>query len=109
MRSLEPTESQVQAAVIGHWRVFGVPGSLVAAIPNARAHGQPGLTEGLYDLICVAPGFGCGFLELKTQRGRTSQAQMDFGAVLRGAGVPNAIAWGRDEPIDVLRRWGVVR
>ena len=51
-----------------------MPGSLVAAIPNAFAHGQPGLTRGLPDLLVIAPQLGrlTGFIELKTETGRMS-------------------------------------
>jgi hypothetical protein len=108
-RGREPSEAAIQASVIAHWRAFGVHGSLVAAIPNARAHGQAGLTRGLYDLICIAPKFGVGFLELKTSRGRESEHQVNFGAILTNANVPHAVTYGRDEPIALLERWGIVR
>lgn len=108
-RTQEPTEAQIQGAVLAHWRQFGVPGSLVAAIPNQKAFGQAGLTQGLFDLLCIAPGFGVGFLELKTLRGRLSSHQIRFREVLMEAGVRHAVAWGRDEPIQVLKFWGIVR
>ena len=45
------TEKQIQAAVIAHWKAAALPGTLVpAAIPNARAFGQAGLTKGLFIL-----------------------------------------------------------
>ena len=50
-----PREGLIQAAVVEHWLKLGVPGSLVAAIPNANAHGQPGLTRGLPDLLVISP------------------------------------------------------
>jgi VRR-NUC domain len=106
---IEPSEKEIQAAILRHWRTFGVPGTLVAAIPNARAFGQPGLTAGLFDLLVIAPDFGVGFIELKTKPGRLSPAQMDFREILLRAGIPHAICHGRDEPIMVLEQWGVVR
>lgn len=109
MKRLHASEKAIQAAVVAHWRAFGVPGSLVAAIPNARAFGQPGLTKGLFDLLVIAPGLGVCFMELKTARGKVSQEQRDFETLLWNTGVPYAIAYGRDEPIAVLEEWGVVR
>ena len=103
------SEKAIQTAVIDHWRALGVPDSLVAAIPNAGSFGQPGLHKGLFDLLVIAPGFGVGFIELKTERGRLSAAQEAFKTVLLRAVVPYAVCSGRDEPIRALEQWGVVR
>lgn len=102
-------EANIQRAVLAHWRALGVPGSLVAAIPNAGALGQYGLTKGLPDLLVMAPGLPVGFLELKTDKGRPSSAQVEFKARCISLGIPHAITHGRDEPIAVLEAWGVVR
>jgi len=105
-----PSEAQIQAAVIDHWRKCGVKGSLVAAVPNANAHGQAGLTKGLFDLIVMSPKLGdkTGWLELKTERGVLSKDQRAFKLVMIGRGVPYAVAYGRDQPIRVLEEWGAV-
>jgi hypothetical protein len=104
-----PSEKAIQQAVIDHWRAFGIPGSLVAAIPNAGSFGQSGLTKGLFDLLVVGPGFGVGFIELKTDTGKASPEQESFAAQLEWAKVPHAITHGRDEPIAILEQWGIVR
>ena len=109
MKSREPSEKAIQAAVIDHWRHFGMPGSLVAAIPNARAHGQSGLTKGLPDLLVIAPKLGACFIELKTERGRLSATQVDILILLEKAGIRAVATHGRDEPIAILEQWGVVR
>ena len=109
---LEPSEDQITAAVLEHWRTFGVPGSLVAAIPNKRAFGQVGLTRGLPDLIVLSPQLGrfTGFIEQKRRRGGTlSDAQLGIGKLLVERGVPYAVCRGRDEPIKILEAWGAVR
>ncbi len=103
------TEAQIQSAVIAHWKRFGRTGTLVAAIPNARAHGQAGLTKGLPDLIIMAPGLPVAFIELKTDSGRIRDEQIAFGESCKALGVQHAITRGRDEPIDLLERWGVVK
>ena len=105
----EPAERLIQGAVLDHWRRLGLPGTLVAAIPNARAFGQAGLTAGLFDLMVIAPGLPVAFLELKTRAGRMSREQERFRLLLIAAGVPHAVTYGRDEPIAVLAKWGVVR
>jgi transcriptional regulator with XRE-family HTH domain len=108
----EPSEDQITAAVIEHWRAFGVPGSLVASIPNKRAFGQAGLTKGLPDLLVLSPQLGrfTGYIEQKRGRGgKLSDAQIDIGKLLVERGVPYAVCRGRDEPIKILEAWGAVK
>jgi hypothetical protein len=108
-----PLEKAIQTAVVDHWRVLGLPDTLVAAIPNAGALGQPGLTKGLADLLVIAPSLppACvAFIELKREeRSLVSDAQRDFGRLCMKLGVPYALCVGRDEPIRLLEHWGVVR
>lgn len=103
------TEKQIQAAVVGHWRVLGLPDTLVAAIPNAGAFGQSGLTAGLPDLLVIGGPKLVAFIELKTETGRPTLAQKVFAALCRKLGIPHEFTYGRDEPIRVLERWEIVR
>jgi hypothetical protein len=105
-----PLEKAVQAAAVEHWQKLGLPDTLVAAIPNAGALGQPGLTKGLADLFVLAPGLPIGFIELKREpNSPLSDEQLRFGALCVKLKIPYAVAVGRDEPIDVLEEWSVVR
>jgi hypothetical protein len=106
-----PRESLIQAACLDHWRALGVPGSLVAAVPNARAAGQAGLTKGLFDLVVMSPTLGdrTGWLELKAEDGKLSPAQNAFKLLMIARGCPYAVTYGRDQPIKVLAEWGAVR
>ena len=106
-----PRESLIQQAIIDHWKAFHVKGSLVAAVPNARAAGQAGLTKGLFDLVVMSPKLGdrTGWLELKAEDGKLSPAQRDFKLLMIVRGCPYAVCRGRDEPIRVLEEWGAVR
>lgn len=104
----EARESDIQRAVLAHWKTLGMPRTLVAAIPNQFAHGQPGLTAGLPDLLVLAPGF-VGFIELKRDKGKLSTPQAAFKAFCDQIGVPARVCYGRDEPIAVLEEWNVVR
>ena len=106
-----PRESLIQQAVLDHWKAFQVPGSLVAAVPNANAHGQPGLTRGLFDLVVISPALGdrTGWLELKADDGVLSDAQKAVKLLMIARGVPYAVTYGRDQPIQVLTEWGAVR
>ena len=105
-----PLETANQAAVVDHWRWLGRLNTLVAAIPNQRAFGQPGLTRGLPDLLVLGPGLPVGFLELKRDhRSVISDDQRLFARLCAELGVSHAYAVGRDEPIAVLEAWDVVR
>jgi hypothetical protein len=113
----EPNETAIQTAVIEHWQKLGRPNTLVAAIPNARAFGQAGLTKGLPDLLVIGPDVphGCAFIELKRQdlkprpRGGLSEDQIAVLTLCNEVGVVARVAYGRDEPIAILRSWDVVR
>jgi VRR-NUC domain len=110
--TFEPYEQETTAAILEHWKLCGVPGSLVAAIPNKQAHGQPGLTPGLPDLLVMTPQLGplTGYIELKRMRlGRLSPAQIKIGGIIQERGAPYAVCKGRDEPIEQLRAWGAIR
>jgi hypothetical protein len=92
--------------------MLGQPDTLVACVPNAGAMGQPGLTRGLADLVVLGrnvPG-SVGFIELKREaRSPVSDAQLDFAALCQFLGVAYARCVGRDEPIQVLKAWGIIR
>jgi hypothetical protein len=102
-------EASIHKAVVAHWRALGLPGTLVATIPNMGAMGQYGLTKGLPDLMVLAPGLPVGFIELKAAKGRVSEAQIVFKDRCEALNVPHAITYGRDEPIKLLEQWKVVR
>ena len=108
----EPSEDQITDAVVEHWRIFGVPGSLVASIPNKRAFGQAGLTPGMPDLLVLSPYLGerTGYIELKREHGgRLSDAQLIMRELFLRRRAPYAVCYGRDEPIERLRAWGAIR
>ncbi|KQQ04509.1 hypothetical protein ASF56_12230 [Methylobacterium sp. Leaf122] len=108
-RNVPMRESAVQAAVVQHWRMFGQPHTLVAAIPNEAATGQAGLTKGLPDLLIIGGRVRIAFMELKVATGRLSFEQKLFRNLCAFAGIEFVDAYGRDEPIAVLEGWGIVR
>ena len=109
-----PLERQIQEATIQHWKWLGEPMTLVAAIPNAGAMGQPGLTKGLADLLVMGPeipgDIPVGFIELKrSPRSPMSDEQHDFARLCAHLGLRCVTAVGRDEPIEILENWKIVR
>jgi len=103
------SEAAIQKATVDHWRSFGLPDTLVAAIPNQKAFGQAGLTPGLFDLLVIGGNVTIGLIELKAEDGSLSSPQKAFRRLLIVNGVSYAVAYGRDEPIRVLEAWGIVR
>ena len=110
-------EKQIQAALVDRWLLIGNPGTLLAAIPNEGAFGQPGLTKGLFDLIAIGPSIrgGQGWLELKRPAdgkkpaGKLTPEQEDFRALLVARGIEHAVADSLDEAVVVLEFWGMIR
>jgi hypothetical protein len=105
-------ESAIQAAVMEHWKLVGCPNTLIGCIPNAKAHGQPGLTKGLPDLLVLGPHVPghVALVELKRDyRSIVSDDQRLLARLCWDLGVTWELARGRDEPIELLRTWGVVR
>lgn len=102
-------EAEIHKAVMAHWRSLGLPKTLVATIPNMGAMGQHGLTAGLPDLMVLAPDLPVGFIELKADKGKLSEAQKAFKERCVVLGIPMAVTYGRDEPVRVLEEWRVVR
>lgn len=109
MRRRAMSERAIQTAVMARWRALGLPGTIVAAVPNARAAGQPGLTRGLFDLVVIGGNVGCAWLELKTERGSLSHHQAVFKAALIQHGVPYAVSFGLDQAIRALETWEIIR
>jgi hypothetical protein len=120
-RAPDPLETEIQAAVYEHWQKLGRPMTLVACVPNANAHGQPGLTPGLPDLLVMGPDipgpFPFAFMELKRRRpslrskrtpSPTEAAQTDFAMRCARLGILCPTVYGRDEPIRYLEKWNIV-
>lgn len=125
-RAPAPLETEIQQSVLEHWQKLGKPLTKVAAIPNANAHGQPGLTPGLADLLIMGPdipgGIPIAFMELKRTRPKfggareslrkltpTEEAQAQFAILCAKLGLICVTVYGRDEPIGYLERWNIVR
>lgn len=108
-RPISPRESVIQSAVLAHWKALGLPGTLIAAVPNAGALGQAGLTAGISDLLVLGGLVRVGFIELKRDRGVESAAQEAFRRRCEALAIPCVVTFGRDEPIAVLERWEIVR
>ena len=110
------SEQAVQRAVCQHLRQRGARGVLWFHVPNggrrspveAAIFNGLGVRAGVSDLILVHDGRPFA-LELKTERGRPSAAQMQFISEFCAAGGEASIANGLDQALHVLEAWGLLR
>jgi len=88
-------------------RAFHVPnGGRRDARTGARLK-REGVKAGVPDFMIVARGSVCGFIELKTEKGRLSEAQREWRDWCWDNHVLYAACRSLPEVADVLRRWGV--
>lgn len=112
----EPSESQIQRALIGHLERRAWPGVAWFHVPNggsrtaaeAARFRAEGVVAGVPDLVIVHEGRAL-FLELKARKGRVSTRQAEMHARLAEAGAAVAVCHGLDQALAQLERWGVLR
>jgi hypothetical protein len=110
------SEQTVQRTVCEHLRRRGAAGLVWWHTPNggrrnpieAAIFNGLGVRAGVADLILLRDGRAFA-LELKTERGRQTAAQMDFISEFRAAGGEASIANGLDQALRVLEVWGLLR
>ena len=112
----EPSEQTVQRAVCQHLRQRGAPDLVWFHVPNggrrspveAAIFNGLGVRAGVSDLILLHDGRAFA-LELKTERGRPTAAQVNFISEFRGAGGEATIANSLDQALRTLEAWGLLR
>jgi hypothetical protein len=111
MKPRPPTEKQLQRMILDYWRGAGLPGTRVAAIPNAGALGQSGLTRGLPDLLAYGPHVRGAvlFIELKTAKGTLSDYQKQIHAEMDAIDVSVVVCRSFEEAHDVLVNWRICK
>jgi hypothetical protein len=109
-------EDQIQRAVFQHIKLRGVPG-LVAIHPANGGFRKPveakilaglGVTKGAPDILAWHAGKAFA-LELKSEQGRATEAQLEMLARLDAQGVYTCVAVGLDRALAVLEAWGLLR
>lgn len=117
-------EDQIQAAVIQHLELRGVPGLVYWHTPNSSKLGgkrtqrglplaairlkKLGLRAGVSDLLLFHQG-RLHALELKAPGGKPSKEQISFLAAIRAAGGLAECAVGMTDATVVLHHWGLLR
>jgi hypothetical protein len=125
-RKRQQPERALQRAIVEHLRLRGQSGLVFFAVPNggwrdireAANLKRAGVLPGVSDLLLFRPG-ACphccsarleGFaLELKSDGGRPSEAQLNFMARFAAAGGHTCVADGLDRALAVLEAWQLLR
>ena len=110
------SEQAIQHAVCQHLRQRGAAGLVWWHTPNggrrspveAAIFNGLGVRAGVSDLILLHDGRAFA-LELKTERGRPTAAQMNFISEFRAAGGEASIATGLDQALHTLETWKLLR
>lgn len=116
MRPLEPSEHQIQRAMV-QW--LSLHGFVVYHVPNEEMRGQTskqrarrgammkaaGYRAGVADLVIVGAAGLCLHIEVKRPGNKPTQAQRDFAADLERLGAPYVIATSVDELRSLVREW----
>lgn len=87
-------------------RAFAIPNGARRTASGRAANAVPGLTPGVDDLAIV----GCGriwFVEVKSKRGRVSEAQEAWHAWCAANGTPYCVARSVDDVRVALAHWGI--
>lgn len=107
------TELAVQVGLRKRCRHIA-PAVCLVAVPNGGRRGQralnqamlEGLKIGFPDLIALAPGGMCAFIEVKAEKGRVDPNQADWHERLQRWGFPCAVIRSVDEGEAFLRFHG---
>ena len=110
------SEQVIQRAVCQHLRQRSASGVVWFHVPNggrrnpveAAIFAGLGVRPGVADLILLHDGRAFA-LELKTDGGRPTAAQMQFISEFRAAGGEASIANGLDQALHALEAWGLLR
>jgi hypothetical protein len=110
------TEAQIQRAIFQHLDLRGAPDVYAFHPANGGYRSKVtasilkacGVRAGVPDIVAVKDGKTFA-LELKTDSGRLSEAQQRAHEALRRAGASVAVAFGLDQALTQLKKWGILR
>jgi len=111
-----PTEETVHRAIVAHLGHRATPGVVWWHTPNGEARHAAiggklralGTRSGMPDLMMLRAG-QLYALELKREGGRVTNSQLATLSDLQAAGAVIAVAYGLDDALATLTRWGMLR
>jgi hypothetical protein len=109
-------EARIQRTIVQHYRQRAMPGVFMFAVPNGGLRSKieaailkaTGTVAGVPDTIWIKGGRVFA-IELKSEGGRLSDAQLATMAAMREAGAVVAVATGIDEALRKLENLGLLR
>lgn len=103
------TEAEIQRAVFAEIKARGMPGVVAWAVPNnPMSRRTVGFRRGVHD-VHVLHRSKFYTIELKTDDGRASEAQLEFRDRINRAGGFSVIAEGLPQALAILEAWGLIR
>jgi hypothetical protein len=104
-------ERAIQIAIKRRLALSGVvchhsPNAGKRSVIGGRMLKQEGMITGWPDLTVVGPGGRIAFLEVKSAKGHTTDAQDDCLGMLRRMGHDVAVVRSQDEAVLMLQEWG---
>lgn len=108
-------ESIIQASIVSALSlagvyVFMIPNDAAGKTTMARASRLKamGLRAGISDLVVMSPDGRAHFMEVKTETGRISPAQLRFMDLCTAREWPYAVCRSAHEALDICKRWGIL-
>jgi hypothetical protein len=109
------TEAQIHQALVKQLRQRGNPDAVWFHVPNQgnfpvqyrRKLASMGLRPGVSDLIGLVNGEAFA-LELKKDKGRPTESQLEFLSDWRSAGGHGVVAEGLDQAIAICEAWNLL-
>lgn len=116
-RARQPLEKNIQRSVIAFLRGRGIDavhvpnGSVLAGGPRERAMQvnalkANGMKVGFPDLVCIASQGRVGFMEVKREGEKLSEAQNHWAGALEFLGHNIATVRSVEDAAETLQRWG---
>lgn len=104
-------EAVIQRAIIARLKLSGIvchhsPNAARRSVNAGRRIKADGMITGWPDLIVVGPEGLVAFLEVKTPRGKLSEAQREIGMALCRMGHTWQVVRSQDEAVTWLQAWG---
>jgi hypothetical protein len=65
-----------------------------------------GLRAGFPDLICIASGGRCGFMEIKREGEKLGENQIHWAGALEHLGHQHAVVRSIEDAAETLQKWG---
>jgi hypothetical protein len=103
------SESEIQRAVFSHLRERAMPGAVFWHVPNDKSsRRKAGYLEGVHDVHALHKG-RFYTIELKKDKGRPTEKQIEFRDRVNGAGGFAVVAEGLPQALCILESWGILR